>query len=230
MLQQTQVPRVLIKYAEFLNAFPTWKDLAHAPTDKLLSVWKGMGYNRRALALRTIAMRVVTDFGGELPQDIELLESLPNIGPNTARSICAFAFNIPTAFIETNIRRIFIHFFFDSADSIHDKEILPLVEQTLDMHNPRLWYNALMDYGTMLKDFVPNPNRKSTHYAKQSKFEGSKREVRSQILDWIMKHHETTRDSILHQVTSEKWNVAGVLEDLRQEGFVKIENNRITLR
>jgi A/G-specific adenine glycosylase len=102
-----------------------------------------------------------------------------------------FAFGKPEVFIETNIRSVFLFFFFnsrltasDGAESIpvHDSEILPLIEQTLDIANPRVWYYALMDYGAALKKAVTNPNRRSAHYTKQSAFEGSLRQARGAII------------------------------------------------
>src|SRR6185436_4334664 len=103
------------------------------------------------------AQKIVAEFGGVLPNSPEILIELPGIGPATAASICAFAFNMPTIFIETNIRAVFIHFFFQHKTDITDKELLPLVAQTVDQTNPREWYYALMDYGVMLKKTAKNP-------------------------------------------------------------------------
>jgi endonuclease III len=146
MLQQTQIGRVTIKYPEFITTFPTFAALADAPLHQVLAVWQGMGYNRRAIALHKCAKQVMTTFGGELPRDVGTLVTLPGIGHATACSIGAFAFNMPVAFIETNIRRVFIHFFFPDRLSVTDREILPLVKQSLDTTNPRVWYWALMVY------------------------------------------------------------------------------------
>jgi len=186
MLQQTQVGRVATKYPEFIGAFPTFSALADAPLHQVLEVWQGMGYNRRAIALQACAKRVETEFSGTLPDNIETLNTFPGIGHATACSIAAFAFNIPVVFIETNIRRVFIHFFFGDQNSVHDREILPLVRQALDTRDPRAWYFALMDYGSALKQSIPNPNKKSAHYTKQSKFEGSDREIRGMVLKSLL--------------------------------------------
>ena len=186
MLQQTQVGRVTIKYPEFITTFPTFAALADAPLHRVLAVWQGMGYNRRAIALQACAKRVETEFSGTLPDNVETLNTFPGIGHATACSIAAFAFNIPVVFIETNIRRVFIHFFFGDQNSVHDREILPLVRQALDTRDPRAWYFALMDYGSALKQSIPNPNKKSAHYTKQSKFEGSDREIRGMVLKSLL--------------------------------------------
>ena len=193
MLQQTQAPRVVPKYLSFLKKFPTTQALANAPLSAVLSEWQGLGYNRRALYLKQCAEKIEKDFGGKWPRDFKTLCSLPGIGPATAGDIMAFAWNIPTVVIETNIRSVFIHFFFAGAEKVSDKEILPLIEKTLDMENPREWYWALFDYGAYLKspqgrsaEEAENPSRKSARHVKQSKFAGSNRQKRSQILKLIL--------------------------------------------
>lgn len=182
MLQQTQVSRVSIKFPEFLKTFPTITSLAEAPTSAVLKVWQGMGYNRRALMLKKTAGEVVEEYGGVIPKDPRLLIELPGIGPSTAGGIMSYAYNIPFTFIETNIRRVFIHHFFPKNTSVHDRDILVLVEKLMDRKNPRRWYTALMDYGTYLAQTIPNPNARSKHYNRQKPFKGSDREVRGAIL------------------------------------------------
>jgi len=112
MLQQTQVERVTIKFPEFIRAFPDFASLATATLANVLTVWQGLGYNRRAIALQKCAIRVMNEYNGALPADVDILATFPGIGRATASSIAAFAFNMPVVFIETNIRRVFIHFFF----------------------------------------------------------------------------------------------------------------------
>ena len=137
---------------------PTFRALARAPLRDIMAAWQGLGYNRRALALMGIARRVVAEFDGSLPASVETLRTFPGIGEATAGALAAFAFNQPVVFIETNIRRVFLHCFFPGRSGVRDREILPLVDQTLDRQRPRLWYSALMDYGAMLKRAGPNPN------------------------------------------------------------------------
>ena len=187
MLQQTQVDRVKTKFPEFIAAFPDVASLAVAPLDRVLSVWQGMGYNRRAIALQKCAVRVINEYGGILPADVDILATFPGIGRATASSIAAFAFNLPVVFIETNIRRVFIYFFFSGADTVSDADLLPIVEQALYQKNPRVWYWALMDLGSALKKTVANPNRRSVHYTKQSLFEGSDRNIRGTLLKLLLK-------------------------------------------
>ncbi|MBT8334156.1 MAG: A/G-specific adenine glycosylase, partial [Deltaproteobacteria bacterium] len=166
MLQQTQTIRVAEKFEPFITAFPDFNSLARARFAEILTVWKGLGYNRRAKYLQDIAQMVIQQYGGSLPDDPDTLRLFPGIGPATAASICAFAYNAPTVFLETNIRTVFIHFFFAEKTTVHDRDILPLVEQTLDSQRPREWYYALMDYGVMLKKTIGNLGRRSSHYTK----------------------------------------------------------------
>lgn len=219
MLQQTQVSRVLDKYPQFIRSFPKWDALAHAPTHDLLAAWQGMGYNRRALYMRETARKVVTEYGGQLPQDPKVLVTFPGIGKATAGSLVAFAYNIPTVFIETNIRRVFIHHFFADKEGIADTELIPLVEQSVDKKNPREWYYALMDYGTHLPKTGINANKRSKHYAVQSKFEGSRRQIRGAVIRELTKGPvEETQLRI--RLGFEKDTLDSVLLDLKKEGFI----------
>jgi A/G-specific adenine glycosylase len=220
MLQQTQVGRVTVKYPEFIDAFPSFAALAAAPFPDVLAKWQGMGYNRRAIALHKCAKQVMTTFGGELPHDVERLVTLPGIGHATACSIAAFAFNMPVVFVETNIRRVFIHFFFCDQTSVEDREILPLVEQSLDTTNPRVWYWALMDYGSALKNAIPNPNRRSAHYTKQSKFVGSDREIRGMILRSLVTNPQQDEKELVRSISVSEDRAHKVIDRLAKEGFI----------
>ncbi len=223
MLQQTQVSRVLKKYPEFLKAFPNVRALAKAPTARVLKVWQGLGYNRRALALKKAAETVVKDFNGKFPQTAEKLESLPGIGQSTRGAIMAFAFGIPTVFIETNIRAVFIHFFFKDSAAVHDHDVLKLIEKTLDRKDPRSWYYALMDYGLYLKQTLPNPSRKSVHHAKQSPFKGSRREIRSRILKFVLASGSAgvSMVEITRHIGKTSYDVPTILKKLAAEGFME---------
>ncbi len=191
MLQQTQTDRVIPKYENWLEKYPTVHHLAKAPLVEVLTMWSGLGYNRRARFLHNAAIELssILNKGKEFPNNPNELEKLPGIGHYTARAVSTFSFNNPEVFIETNIRSVYLFFFFqerlkntEKFEPVHDNEIFPLIKETLYTKNPRLWYYALMDYGAELKKVVKNPNRKSKHYTKQSKFEGSVRQARGAIL------------------------------------------------
>lgn len=236
MLQQTQADRVAKKFDGFIRRFPSWKALALAPTKDVLEEWQGLGYNRRALNLQKCARAVVEQHKGKLPQTPEELIELPSIGPNTAGSILAFAFNIPHPFIETNIRSVYIHHFFSKKSTttkISDKEILQKVTETLDQENPREWYYALMDYGTHLKKLHINPSRKSKHHKSQSKFKGSHRELRAHILKLLIKEPYSYTNLI---TTLQTWRKTLSIDEselaiseLEQEGFIMLNKNLYTI-
>ena len=221
MLQQTQVERVKAKFAQFLVAFPTLAYLAAAPLEELLRVWQGLGYNRRAIALKRCAEEISNHFAGHFPTTISDLESLPGIGAYTARAVSAFAFGVAEPFIETNIRTVFIHFFFHGREKIADRLIMPLVSATLDHANPREWYYALMDYGVTLKQLHPNPGRRSSHHVRQSPFKGSNRELRSRMLRAILDQPGITARELADALTAERVQVEKNLTALAREGFVE---------
>jgi A/G-specific adenine glycosylase len=220
MLQQTQVERVKIKYAEFMNVFPTVFELAAAQLSEVLQVWQGLGYNRRAIFLKRCAEEIVTCSGGDFPRSVAELQSLPGIGPYTARAVAAFAFGVAEPLIETNIRTVFIHFFFHGREKVSDGEIMPLVAATLDRGNPREWYYALMDYGGMLKQTHPNPSRRSKHHTQQSRFEGSNRQLRSRILREVMVQAGITLNKLQSMLQVLPKAIELNLAALQREGFL----------
>lgn len=185
MLQQTQVDRVIPKYKSFLKRFPTLTKLSEATLGDVLREWQGLGYNRRAKMLHGCAQEVVGAHKGKFPKTHAELMKLPGIGHYTAGAVLAFAYNIPIAIIETNIRTVYIHHFFHDATDISDKEIVQVAERTLDTENPREWYYALMDYGSYLKKSVGNPNSRSKHYVAQTSFKNSDRQIRGAILKFL---------------------------------------------
>jgi len=229
MLQQTQTGRVIEKYEQFINSFPDFSPLARASLREILRVWQGLGYNRRAVALKRIAQTVMSKFHGTLPSSPEALMSLPGIGRATASAICAFAFNQPVVFIETNIRRVFIHYFFQKEKSVRDTQILPLVEETLDTSNPRKWYFALMDYGVIVKKESQNPNRRSAHYQKQTPFEGSDRQIRGMILRALTMESPISQQEIIRRLGMDPERVKKNLFHLQKEGFFKKRGDRFTI-
>jgi A/G-specific adenine glycosylase len=221
MLQQTQVQRVLEKYEPFITNFPDWGSLANAPLRDILRVWHGLGYNRRALALKKTAQTVVTDFDSELPSDPKTLATLPGIGKATAGAICAFAYNLPTAFVETNIRTVFIHFFFRDRDRVSDTEILQLVKQNIDTADPRTWYYALMDYGVMLKQTHRDLNSRSAHYKRQAPFKGSNRQLRGTILRLLTEEGRISQTQVARRLKTDPQRTSACLKQLQAEGFIK---------
>lgn len=225
MLQQTQVSRVTRHFQPFVDAFPGFCELGNAPLEEVLRHWQGLGYNRRARYLREGAAIVCRDYSGRLPSDVDALTALPGIGANTAGSIAAFAHNKPTLFIETNIRRVFIHYFFPGEEAVADARILPLVESTLDTTNPREWYWALMDLGAWLSKRVPNPNRRSRHYARQKAFEGSNRQLRGRIMRLVLDAGRVDPEAVAKSAGRPADESLEALEQLVRDGLLLRESD-----
>jgi A/G-specific adenine glycosylase len=229
MLQQTQVSRVLGRWERWIARWPGFAQVADASVAEVVGEWQGLGYNRRVLRLREAAAKVTgPEFDGVLPREPEQLVRLPGVGPNTAGSVAAFAYNEPVVFIETNIRRVFLHHFAELTGSgttvislpvelISDAELRPLIEATLDRERPREWYWALMDYGAELARRGPNPNRQSKHYTLHSRFEGSVRQLRGEVLRQLL-NGAKTRDELTAALDDSRLEV--VLVALVREGFI----------
>ena len=201
MLQQTQVARVDGRWQRWLERFPTVDALAAASTSDVLEEWQGMGYNRRALALLSAA-RAVSERGGQIPSDEAELRALPGIGPATAAGIRAFAFGLPGVYLETNVRAVFLHELFAERESVSDRELIPLVAATCPTgedpdDTPRSWYYALLDYGAFLKRTESNPSRRSAGHTRQSRFEGSRRQKRAELVRLLLTHPQGAEAELL---------------------------------
>ena len=243
MLQQTQVSRVDGRWQRWLERFPTVDALAAAAPSDVLDEWQGLGYNRRALSVHRTA-QAISEAGGVFPQDPKELVKLPGIGPATAAGIRAFAFNLHGVYLETNVRTVFLHELYPQAEGVPDSELVPLVELTCPASiagaadaaatelTPRSWYYALLDYGAYLKKTIPNPSRRSKSHVKQSRFEGSHRQKRAELLRVLLAHKDEggAEFETLHQElcqievsagreTLDEQVTLGLLEELAKEGF-----------
>lgn len=229
MLQQTQTARVLPKYRAFLEQFPDFLSLSQASLPDVLALWTGLGYNRRAKFLLESARIIIRDYAGLLPREYDKLLQLPGIGPNTAGSLTAFAHNLPIVFIETNIRRVFLHYYYPDVSNVSDKALFPLIEASLDNENPREWYYALMDLGAAMKMMPDNPNRRSRHYIKQAPFENSQRQLRGRIIRLLQRDGACTVRTAAEQTGFPLYRVEAAAEALIDEGFLVAEGEHIRL-
>jgi A/G-specific adenine glycosylase len=280
MLQQTQIARVIPKYKEFLQAFPTFQALAKTPNKKLLKVWAGLGYWRRALFLKETAKIICGGenklfkswgvgaaprakrgeggkrFGKVLFSKPEDLEKLPGIGHYTARALACFAFGNKEAFLDTNIRRVYLHFFFPStrpelverarsgqvSQKVSDKEILPIAQKALTSitnHGMSLtyhkitskeWHYALFDYGaTVLKS--KGINKRSKHYHKQSKFEGSFRSFRTKVVKFLLerKGNKAAREVVEALLKNSPYPAKEIISSLLKDKLVKCSRGYYSL-
>jgi A/G-specific adenine glycosylase len=227
MLQQTQVDRVIPKFEAFIRAFPTITVLADSSLADVLTLWSGLGYNRRAKFLHNAAKAVKEQFNGTIPSEIDDLVSLPGVGVNTAGAIRAYGFNLPTHFIETNVRTVYFYHFFPDQDAVSDKELKEVVAATADDEHPREWHWALMDYGAYLKKNGAGGLSKSKHYKKQSALKGSVREVRGAILRELTVSRQSI-DELRHNLhADDRFTVA--LEGLLRDGLIVQDGDRLHL-
>jgi A/G-specific adenine glycosylase len=225
MLQQTQTERVVPKYEAFLKEFPTVKDLACASAADVVRMWMGLGYYRRALNLHRAALVVSEEHSGTFPQTLEGLRELPGVGPYTASAVAAFAFGVASPMIETNIRTVYLATFFRDREGVSDAEILEMVERSLYRRDPRRWFYALMDLGVELKKSTKGINTRSKHYTKQSKFQGSHRQVRAAVLKSISEVPRS-KAKIVTELPFEKLRIEQALVELEQEGFITRDTRR----
>ncbi len=235
MLQQTQVSRVLPRWERFLALFPTVDALAAADQATVLEQWQGLGYNRRALALKRCAEICAVEYAGSLPKELDQLLALPGIGPATAAGVRSFAYNLPSVYLETNVRTVFLHELFPDEEGVTDKQLIPLVEQTCPLDDPRTWYYALLDYGAYLKTTVGNASRRSAHYAKQSTFEGSRRQKRAFLVREVLAQPGVTLEQLTSKLATfeqqharvalTESEVEAILNDLVGEGFFARSEN-----
>lgn len=233
MLQQTQVSRVERYYDRWLGDFPTFEALAAAPLEAVLVAWQGLGYNRRAIALKRLAERLVDEApaGGtaKLPETEAELVALPGIGPATAAGVMAFAYGTHGSYLETNVRAVFLHELFSDHDDVSDSVIRPLVSAARELAeelgiDARGWNYALLDYGAHLKRTVPNPSRRSRHHTRQSPYEGSRRQKRARLLRDVIARPGCGADDYAGDM---ELDIArDILEELVAEGFLRVEDDR----
>lgn len=221
MLQQTQVSRVIPKFTAWMKQYPTLKKLREASLQEILILWQGLGYQRRAKALLTIAQEVDT-----IPKSFEGLLELSGVGTYTASAVCAFGYNqFSHPMLETNIRTALIEYFHQDKEEVHDGMLyddLNRLEKYSHVQKlgAREWYYAVMDFGAHLKEKKISHNTKSAHYTKQSPYKGSLRELRAKTL-FAITHQEKIPDDERVQV---------VLAQLVQEKFIIQEGNKYSLQ
>lgn len=220
MLQQTQAPRVIPKFAEFLAVYPRLEDLAAAHLDDVLRLWKGLGYNNRARRLRDCAAAAVAAGGGgpaELPRSFEGLRELPGIGPYTARAVLAFAHNDDVAAVDANVRRVLTHELSLPVD-LGDREFQKVAEAVLARGRSRDWHNGLMDYGALVLTARATGIAPRT---RQGAFEGSRRWYRSRLLQALLDRGPQRLDQLAVALNVTPDVAAELADLLTSDGLVR---------
>jgi A/G-specific adenine glycosylase len=229
MLQQTQVARVVPKYLAFLAAYPDAAALAAAPAGDVIRMWKGLGYNRRALFLKRTAEAVVSRFGGLFPRAEADLLSLPGIGKYTARAVMVFAYEADVAMVDTNVRRIIVNRFFGGVTP-GERAVQAVADLLVPPGNSWAWHQALMDYGALA---LPRDRTRTAAAGSPGvPFVRTVRYLRGRIVDAL---RETPyRESDLVSALSASCNrqpqeVEKVIGDLVRDGLVVVSGGMASL-
>ncbi len=228
MLQQTQVDRVIPKYSEFIQKYPTIYSLARSPIADIIRSWKGLGYNRRSIYLHKTAQEIVLKYYGVFPKDEHILRSLPGIGPYTSRAIMIFSYNADVAAVDINIRKILTHYFFRG---IVQKE--SVIQQTAQHILPQgkswQWHQALMDYGALE---LPKLNMKNMIRKNRIPFKNTDRYVRGRIID-LLRECDWQEDQFIGEIVSrykiDALRIRDNLSRLVTEHMIKISGTTISL-
>ncbi|MBS3128811.1 A/G-specific adenine glycosylase [Candidatus Woesearchaeota archaeon] len=224
MLQQTQVDRVIPYYERWLKQFPDFKSLAKAEKAMLLQHWSGLGYNNRALRLQQLAQIITERYHNKMPENEEALLALPGIGPYTAHAILAFAFNKEVPVLDTNIRRVLIHEL-KLKENTEPERLRKIAKEIIPKNKSRIWHNALMDYGALI---VTAKKTGIASLSKQSKFEGSPRQVRGAIIRLLLKEKKLSLKRIQKEFPHPQLKT--IVEKMEKEGMVNFNKDRIQLR
>ena len=220
MLQQTQVPRVVPRYGDWLAAWPDLESLAAASLADVLQRWQGLGYNNRARRLHACAQAAVEAAPpaalAELPRTPMGLRALPGIGPYTARAVLVFAHNADLAAVDANVRRVLTHELRLSED-LGAREIQAVADAVLPRGRSRDWHNALMDYGSLVltarSTGIASPSR-------QGAFEGSRRQKRARLLRRLLDQGPQPPAELSAALGLPADEAADLLERLGRDGLV----------
>ena len=207
MLQQTQVNRVIPIFNKFITIFPTLQSLAQTSLDKVIELWNGLGYNKRANYLFNAAKTIYYNFNGIIPNDYNNLINIKGLGSYSAKAIVTYSYNIHYIFTETNIRTVFLvlykKYFLQKNTKISEIEFELLVNYYCDQNNTKEWYYAMMDFGSFLKKKYRNQHiQKSKAFTKQSKFQNSFRQLRGNIIKIILQNNkkQIKQETLLMQI------------------------------
>jgi len=216
MSQQTQVDRVIPYRNKWMKEIPDYNTLAKLSKINLLTYRSWLWFNSRAIRLQECAKQIIEQYNWILPHNKEALLSLPWIGPYTASAICSFARNLPEPVIDTNIRLVLI-FILKLPENISDKELEKIAKDLIPEWKSRDWHNALMDYWAI---HLTARKTKIKSKGKQSKFEGSDREVRGRIIKQITKTKQPLHIKKIQEEFPNK-NITKILDELKKENIIK---------
>lgn len=237
MAQQTQAPRVAAAYGPFLERFPSVESLALASRADVVRSWAGLGYNRRAVALRDAARTIVEEYGGCVPYDTGALLRLPGVGPYTAAAVASIAYGRPVAAVDANVRRVVARVFRGAEpDELAPGAIRADADRWLDAVDPGAWNQALMDLGREVCRIAPRCDvcplsaacsfRRSGRRGRpsvrpRSPFEGSLRQLRGAVVDALRDRRSLDDASLALRLGAQPARLARAVEALADDGLVE---------
>ena len=224
MLQQTQVQRVVPYYETWIARWPTLDTLASASRTEVLSTWMGLGYNTRAVNLHKAVQKIVTEFDGDVVKAMKQYKELPGIGRYTSQAVQIFSTNADFVTVDTNIRRIFIAEFHLSED-VSDKDLWEYAVQCLPKGRSREWHNALMDYGALHLTAQKTGIKPKTQ---QSRFKGSDRQIRAQVLRLLLKTGLTFTE-VQNILLIQDIRLKKILEKMMKEQLIRMKQKKYIL-
>ncbi|MEO5703862.1 MAG: A/G-specific adenine glycosylase [Candidatus Limnocylindrales bacterium] len=248
MAQQTQAARAAAAWTRFMSQFPTPASLASASPATVIRAWRGLGYNRRALALHRAAIAIVAEHGGRVPDSLDALLALPGIGPYTARAFLAIAYNRSVAALDVNIRRVVGRAFI--GETLAPRALQSTADAFVPAGQGATWTHALMDIGAAFcRSCDPRcdacPLRATCHYAQTPeppgvaraprssrtpsvRFESTTRWLRGRILDRLRDSPTwVTFDASIG--THDHDAVQASLARLSAEGMIELDEGRARL-
>ncbi len=245
MLQQTPVQRVLPKWHEWIDRWPTPADLAASKRSDAISAWGRLGYPRRAVRLHESAGLIASNFDNHVPRTIEELRTLPGVGEYTAAAIASFAYNDNALVLDINIRRFFARQF-DGVESpsASPSQVERKLRSELIPQSGALWAAATMELGALvctarspLCDQCPVMNTcawrasgypKSEIVKRKQAWAGTDRQCRGQIIQYL-RENESGRKATLLALWDENEQSERALQSLIADHLIEVVGNRFKL-
>jgi A/G-specific adenine glycosylase len=251
MSQQTQIERIGPAWERFVGLWPEPRGLAAAESRDLLRAWAGLGYNRRALALREAARTIVREHGGRVPGTVPELERLPGVGPYTARAVAASAFGVPVAPLDVNVRRVVERVV---GEAVPPGRLQDTADGLVSRNDPRAWVDAVMDLaatvctaraprcaacplagmcrsaGSIAEPLGPDPEVPGTPLTRAMPFKRTNRWLRGRLLAAI---RDAPRGGWVDAPDGlgehDRQAVIAALRGLERDGFIEVRGGRARL-
>lgn len=250
---QTQIERVVPKWQEFMRRWPAPAALAHDTDASILEFWDRLGYPRRALQLRRCAIAICDEHDGEVPDSVEVLESLPGIGPYTAGAVASFAYHRAVPAVDTNVRRVLARAICGVAAAWapnvrRDRDIM-LATLPTDGVAAAAWNASAMELGAVVcRSRTPDcaacpiaalcvwnqagrPDNAPTPAKRQAAFKGSMREARGHVMALLRTEGVADRNAVDRALAYQsRFSGEDVVAGLIRDGLISMDaDGRVVL-